>query len=457
MAVTLYELALKLTTNGVREATKGLAEVDTAGKKTALSLTSLEANASRASRGLLSAASASTGASAQMNLAGGASKLLAGGLAVFAGGSALTAGIQLGLGLIAAGYRALSTEGQLATEVAGKLADKLRQMATARFQATVQGKQGNELGALSDLMKAEKDFADVGQRWFGNRRIYDAALERLRDAQRNYAEATLQTAEAVEKSASRQVTAINSVRVAHERAGKAVVDQTTPNRGPHMDIQGLPLGADLFPTGPMPNIGRGSVTPLDEGANAEIFQKAQARMEQIQDFMSAQASILQHGIADTIGGAIYDGFAAAFNGEGLGGVFKAFGKSILASIGNILGQMGQVWLEYGVLMTGLGQALWNPFTSGPAAIAIGAALMALSGALGAVAHGGGGARSGTSAYSTSAQRTEDITRYKFIDRSGNLVDLSPRPAMHFTIIGPNDPSAQRAIGEVVEKYNRRTA
>jgi hypothetical protein len=167
---------------------------------------------------------------------------------------------------------------------------------------------------------------------------------------------------------------------------------------------------------------------------------------------------IRSGMASTIGGAITDGITAGFEDGGITGAFKAAGKAILAGIGGIMTQMGEVWLSYGISMTALGSALWNPFTSGPAAIGIGAALIALGATLGAVAHGGrgGGGGSAGGGYSSSAPQIIDRGT---IDPTavGRMGNMSARPTTnnHFTIIGTKDPTAQREIMELIGNAQRR--
>lgn len=167
--------------------------------------------------------------------------------------------------------------------------------------------------------------------------------------------------------------------------------------------------------------------------------------------------IIRSGMAETIGSAIADGITAGFEGGGITGAFKAAGKAILAGLGGIISQMGQVWVTYGISMTALGQALWNPLTSGPAAIAIGASLIALGSALGAVAHGGSGAAGGGSSSSMSAP--PQIIDRGLIDPTRALIGTAsgmvPRSAVNVTVIGPNDPVAQRQIQEIIRNGNRR--
>ncbi len=201
----------------------------------------------------------------------------------------------------------------------------------------------------------------------------------------------------------------------------------------------------------------GQVTGVSIPAITEWQKEMQRRFEEAGQRI---ADTIQGGFAQTLGDAIYNAFSAAFSGEGIGGFIKAFGKTILAGVGQMFTQLGMIYLEYGVLMQSLSALLPNPFTAGPAGIAIGAALIAMGAALGAVAQGGGGRGTATGgAFRERASATQDITRIKFVDsRTGNPVNgLQTRPAVNNYFFGPNDPTVQRQFTELMEKANRRAA
>lgn len=133
---------------------------------------------------------------------------------------------------------------------------------------------------------------------------------------------------------------------------------------------------------------------------------------------------------------------------------------VLQGLGNILASMGQALIAYGITMTKLLPHLLNPFTSGPAAIAAGAILVALGKSLGGLAsgHGGGGGGSAPSGPSFDSYKpnTEQIVRIVVNPPAGQQTAAAlvpPRP-MNVTIIGPADPVAQRAIADL---YNNAQA
>jgi hypothetical protein len=231
------------------------------------------------------------------------------------------------------------------------------------------------------------------------------------------------------------------------------------------------IGAGLFADNPFDTMGRGGgqfgMTPEQL---AEIFKKQNEALEEeskrqadkikehgdrIAAAAATVAGTIQSGLASTLGDAIYNGFAAAFSGEGLGSIFEGLLKTVLAGVGQMFTQLGMVYLEYGVLMQSLSTLLPNPFTAGPAGIAIGAALIAMGAALGAVASGGGGRGTATAGAFRERGGTTDIVRLKFVDRPGMNDRMEPLQPVVFNAYGPNDPKTQRWIKETFTKGNRR--
>jgi hypothetical protein len=202
--------------------------------------------------------------------------------------------------------------------------------------------------------------------------------------------------------------------------------------------------------GPLATIPESAIKKLPPIVN-ESGRVAVEAMTKLQSDMAAAIGTLGQTLAD----GIYNAFAAAFNGEGIGGVFKAFGKTVLAGIGQIFTMMGQAYLEYGIIMSGLVPTLSNPFTAGPTAIAIGALLTALGAALGAIGKGSGRGTASAGAFREPGAVTSDVVRLKFVDRPGSNSILNPRENVTFNVFGPNDPTAQRAIVDTLKNATRR--
>jgi hypothetical protein len=159
----------------------------------------------------------------------------------------------------------------------------------------------------------------------------------------------------------------------------------------------------------------------------------------------------------TFADGIANGFEAAFSGGGIAGGFKALASTVLSGLGGIFIQMGKSLFMYGATMKGLLPFLSNPFTSGFAAMAAGAALIALGGALsGAMSGRGGGSMGGGygGSFGGGATRgTEELT--KIIIMPSNASTGAQREAVKPvvfapTIIGVNDPTTNRAVKQMYD-------
>jgi len=166
---------------------------------------------------------------------------------------------------------------------------------------------------------------------------------------------------------------------------------------------------------------------------------------------------IQSAVQQTFGSAIEDGFMAAFSGKN---PLKAFGKTILAGLGKIFMDMGVQLIGFGKIMTALQKFLLNPLTAGPAAVAAGIALLALGAALASIAGGGGGGGGGGGSSFGGVGEVNAPARITNITigasgTSKTAAGLAPQQPIHFTVIGPGDPQAQRAIVETLDNARRR--
>lgn len=181
-----------------------------------------------------------------------------------------------------------------------------------------------------------------------------------------------------------------------------------------------------------------------EKAEAERAAEARKRLEQQ----------LASEIADVIIGSVEDAFEGIASGKGLVDGFKRLAGGILRGFGGIMVQIGKQVIAGSVLIAKAVAALLtlNPWV----ALAAGIALVALGSAIGGSGGGGGGTFSGGASTSSAATRNEEITRFKFINRDGSMVNgLTPLAPMNFVVIGENDPVAQRTISNIVYKASRR--
>jgi hypothetical protein len=177
-------------------------------------------------------------------------------------------------------------------------------------------------------------------------------------------------------------------------------------------------------------------------------------------YADALAQRMRENITSIFGDAITEGFAAAFSGRGLGGVFKALARTILQGLGQIFMSMGQKMVAASALMSSFQKAITSFFpggglVAGLALMALGGAMMGASGGLGGGGAGSGGGGDGGSSGYSNAQ--EDITRIRLMPSwaGGEGVSGRNNVTVNATIIGANDPSAQRAITELIRNAERR--
>lgn len=209
----------------------------------------------------------------------------------------------------------------------------------------------------------------------------------------------------------------------------------------------------------------GAVTAIDPTTIATVRANMAAMGATIEAEAARTLDNLKQGFAAQIGATFADalgaGFEAAFATGKISEGFKAFGKAMLSGLGGMLQAFGtQTLLASGIMK----QIMVSFATLNPVQMAAaGIALIALGGALKGSANsifGGGSAGGGASAasYSTSssaitAPRLPTLT-YGPTSAAG-AAGLSPMGATNITIIGPNDPVAQRAMQELMTKANRR--
>lgn len=189
----------------------------------------------------------------------------------------------------------------------------------------------------------------------------------------------------------------------------------------------------------------------------EIDKQAETTLGNLQTGFAAQ-------LGQTFADALGAGFEAAFATGKIGEGFKAFGRAMLSGLGGMLQAFGTRALLASTLMQRLMEsfATLNPY----AAVAASIALIALGGALkGAAssAFGGGGGGQGAnvatmgggygSSMRSSGQTLPTLTYGPTTATSA--AGIRPASAMNVTIIGPNDPSAQRAMQELMTKADRR--
>jgi len=200
--------------------------------------------------------------------------------------------------------------------------------------------------------------------------------------------------------------------------------------------------------------------PKLEQANAEMWDGLAAQAEAaLQPYRAIVGNI-----GGSIGQSLTAGITEALHGGGLSGALSAFGDVILGALGGFFTRWGEALLGFGAIMEKL--AAWmlaHPIFSGPAAIAAGVAMIALGSTLSGLAGGGGGGGGGGAAYSAAipslnTSQSVAVAPYTSYPESAattaGMTAVTP-VTVNATIIGKDDPRAQREILELVNRAQLR--
>lgn len=166
---------------------------------------------------------------------------------------------------------------------------------------------------------------------------------------------------------------------------------------------------------------------------------------------------IQESFTRNVGDAIANSITAAFSGKGVINAIKSFGAGILSAIGDFAIQLGTSMIVFGTLLAAFVKHVqgfdgFGAVAAGVGLIAAGAAIKALAASFGGGASsagggGGGGVSTSPSFLSFGVQASTPPTT--------SLAAPTAKPNYSFTIIGPADPVAQRAIGDIVSRADRR--
>jgi hypothetical protein len=170
----------------------------------------------------------------------------------------------------------------------------------------------------------------------------------------------------------------------------------------------------------------------------------------------------QESIANSLVGGIVGGIEQAVASGNIGEGFKAMTSMLLAGIGDAMIKFGTSTAAFSKFMAGIKQALslGNP----AAGLAMSLALIGVGAALKGAARGMFGGQSGGAAFSSASfggggggfTSGLPTTQLIFGQTSATTASgMTPRQSTNVTIIGPNDPSAQRAMQELLNKANSR--
>jgi hypothetical protein len=188
-----------------------------------------------------------------------------------------------------------------------------------------------------------------------------------------------------------------------------------------------------------------------------VDQARVALFEQLEEARVQFANAIAETLIDSFAAGIERAVATGSIGEG----FKALGQTLLSGLGSALQMFGKQAIVAGVLMERFmaAMATMNPV----AAVAAGIGMVALGAMLKGAAQasfGGGNAApgnfTGTSLSIGGGMQSSGSLRF-MPTTAGQAGQMQPKGSVtvNATIIGPNDPSAQRQIADVVNNAARR--
>jgi hypothetical protein len=217
----------------------------------------------------------------------------------------------------------------------------------------------------------------------------------------------------------------------------------------------------------MPRIPPAMVTAIDAGTMGRVRAQMDAVAAETERMAAETTQRLQQsfagGVIMTFADALAAGFEAALATGKISEGFKAFGSVLLQGLGGMLQQFGTAALLANKLILKLMASMvsMNPV----AGIAASVALIALGGALKGAARsafsGGGGGGGGS--YSAPALGGGGSggggmtmpTAFFGPTAAGSANTIERINPLNVTIIGPNDPTAQRQMQELIRNADRR--
>lgn len=198
-----------------------------------------------------------------------------------------------------------------------------------------------------------------------------------------------------------------------------------------------------------------------DGVTAELEKTAQ-ELERIGvDVMLPVGAVvgsgLSEGLAQGIEGGVRSGLESALASGNIGDAFKAMGQSIIQSLAKAMVNVALQAINFAKMLASI-----QKFMSANPLLALAAATALL---MAARAAGGGAGTGSMTAMGSSAGLQYGVAGMTGSGSSTQLVfgqtsattaaGMTPRQSNNITIIGPNDPSAQRAIQELLSKADSR--
>lgn len=219
-------------------------------------------------------------------------------------------------------------------------------------------------------------------------------------------------------------------------------------------------GESIVPA-PVTQIGAGAAAAMRASVRESVAVTGEIVNSELATQMQEVRDTFSRGFAEALGAGLANGFQVALSSKSISQGFKALTGTIFSSFGSLLVQFGTKALIANEAIQNMFKFL---FTPGPksaiaaaAIIAIGAGLQAAGqGILSSAAKGGGSSPIGS--YVTGAPAPSGMMGPQMVfggtmaGQSGSIAAATP---VNVTIIGPNDPSAQRQMQELIEKANRR--
>jgi hypothetical protein len=319
----------------------------------------------------------------------------------------------------------------------------LEQIRKRRAALTAEQERGNRVDAAAG--SRQEDLVKLA----GLTRLNASELRELQGAERGYAAAlqvsglplaeritALERLKSLQDAIATQVLTPQTMAPSSTMAGSTVKPVITVT--PQVDLK-LPTGGLFDPA---------------------VMAQAKAAVEE----SSAQIrETLAEGIGASIGDGVAAGFERGFSTGKISEGFKALAGTLLSGLGSAMIRFGVASQGFGLLQAKIMKGLTslNPALTISSAVA----MIALGGALKGAAQamfGGGGGGGGSAAvmpvtpFGNPMQGDGNVTRLVFGQTSATTAaGMTPRSATNVTIIGPDDPKAQRAIQELITKGNTR--
>jgi tape measure domain-containing protein len=259
----------------------------------------------------------------------------------------------------------------------------------------------------------------------------------------------------------RQVMLTQQLVAVRETLANATVNMTDAEINNQLRMGGAARSTAI----PMQVQARPMVTAIDKGTMAKVRAQMDAVAAETERMAAETTQRLQQsfagGVIMTFADALAAGFEAALATGKISEGFKAFGSVMLQGLGGMLQQFGTSALLANKLMLKLMVSMgkMNPV----AGIAASLGLIALGGALKGAARsafsGGGG---GGGSYSAPAMgggagggNMTMPTAFFGPTAAGSANTIERINPVNVTIIGPNDPTAQRQMQELIRNADRR--